>query len=69
MRGLEYSDKEPENSTVAELTAQERADMAREATLLWGTKSSIKKVCSHMLIIANHLVSFELTFKSTMRMR
>ncbi|KAK4267522.1 hypothetical protein QN277_024291 [Acacia crassicarpa] len=43
VRGLEYSDKEPENSTPAELTAKERADKAREATLLWGTKSSIRK--------------------------
>ncbi|XP_028779119.1 DNA-directed RNA polymerase I subunit rpa49 [Neltuma alba] len=43
VRGLEYSAKEPENSTVVELTAEERAEKAREATILWGTKSSIKK--------------------------
>ncbi|KAF7838000.1 DNA-directed RNA polymerase I subunit rpa49 [Senna tora] len=41
VRGLEYSDKEETaNSAVSELTSQQKADRAREATIMWGTKKA-----------------------------
>lgn len=67
MRGVEYSYKESENSTAVDLTAEERRDKVREATNIFGTKSSIKKVRSRRFILASHLISFKSTFKGTMR--
>lgn len=58
MRGLEYSDKEPANSTVSELTTQQKAEKAREATIMWGTKKAIKEVGFHTSLTVNHLASY-----------
>lgn len=55
MRGLEYSASniEPANSTVTELTPQQKLEKAREATILWGTKKAIKEVKFFHLLLIN----------------
>lgn len=55
VRGLEYSASniEPANSTVTELTPQQKLEKAREATILWGTKKAIKEVKFFHLLLIN----------------
>lgn len=52
--GLDFSDKEPENSAMEELSAQQRTGKMRdELTNLYGTKRSINEVIPHCLLSRN----------------